>query len=113
MSNETIHWPGKSGKSYTYTIFLVGTEFSPNQLGNYIFCKKTAEAWNAVYIGQGDIKQRTESHISDGCVTKKGATHIHAHNNNDESIRQSEESDLLALHTEAYMPTGCNEKIGG
>lgn len=66
-----------------------------------------------MYIGEGDLKERTEYRINEGCVIKKGATHIHAHLNSDNSDRLNEEDDLLKNHPESYTPTGCNERKGG
>ncbi len=113
MSNPKQTWSGGSGKVYEYEIFPINIEFNPNQNGNYIFAKQTQTGWNTVYIGDGDIKARTESHKNNGCVTRKGATHVHTHINGSEVSKKQEESDLLARHIEAYEPTGCNVKIGG
>lgn len=113
MTNQKATWYGASKKPYEFTVFEISTVFDPNQNGNYIFAKKNSTGWDAVYIGQGDIKTRTEEHLSDGCVTRKNATHIHAHLNLNEKSRTDEESDLLGYNTEAYIPTGCNKKIGG
>lgn len=106
-------WIGGSGNTYDYTVYPINTEFEPNRNGNYIFCKLTRGVWQAVYIGQGDLKQRTGSHIEHGCVLRQGATHIHVHLNGIENDRLSEEHDLLLGNDEAYMPTGCNKRIGG
>lgn len=112
MNKEQI-WNGGNGKQYLFTIYAINTKFKLKQNGNYIFTKLINNAWEAVYIGQGDIKQRTERHLDNGCVLRKGATHIHAHLNNRESNRLAEEEDLLSGNTEAYEPTGCNKKTGG
>lgn len=113
MNNQKQIWKGKSGQNYEFGVFDINFVFNPNQVGNYIFAKRTLLQWEAVYIGEGDIKERTESHKRDGCVIRKGATHIHAHLNNNEKFRKSEEYDLLAQNTEAYAPIGCNIKPGG
>lgn len=110
---QTINWHGATGQSYTYHIYDI--DFSPaeNQDGNYIFARKVNNGWEAVYVGEGDIKDRKQAHLSDGCVTRKGATHFHCHRNSNGQPRKSEEADVLAGNPEAYAPTGCNEKEGG
>jgi len=113
MNNETLKWQGGSGKHYAFSIYPIGTEFNPNQDGNYIFAKKTRDGWDAVYIGQGDLQTRTHDNEHLTCAIKKGATHIHAHLNPDEKARKYEEADLLAYNTEAYQTSGCNSKVGG
>lgn len=112
MNNEQV-WLGGSGNHYRYTIYPINTKFDSNQNSNYIFCKLDNGEWKAVYIGQGDLKQRTESHIEHGCVLRKGATHIHAHLEQNESNRLREEEDLLLGNNEAYDPSGCNVRQGG
>lgn len=113
MSNEKINWKGASGKLYDFEIFSIDANFDPNQNGNYIFAKRTSKGWYAVYIGEGDIQTRTRDETHRSCALKKGATHIHAHLNNNETDRKTEESDLLGYNSEAYQPVGCNVKIGG
>jgi len=89
-----ISWKGRSGNTYDFTVFTIDVTFNPNENGNYIFAKKTQTGYDAVYIGEGDIKDRTEAHKREGCVIRKGATHIHAHLNNSEIARKNEEEDL-------------------
>jgi hypothetical protein len=113
VANNSQEWIGISGESYVFGVFPINTNFTPSIDGNYIFAKQLQDGWHAVYIGEGDIKDRTEDHIHEGCVVEKGATHIHAHPNNNKNERKVEESDLLAKHTEAYKPKGCNVKPGG
>ncbi len=113
MSTAKQLWKGGSGNMYEFTVYSVDTIFNPNQNGNYIFTKIVNDIWQAVYIGEGDLRDRTEAHKYNGCVLQKGATHIHAHINNDEQLRKDEETDLLVENIEAYKPSGCNVKIGG
>lgn len=112
MDSEKLVWHGASGNEYEFSIHGSDARFKDLN-GNYIFAKKTDTGWDAVYIGQGNLRDRANAHRDDGCVIRKGATHIHAHVNRNEAGRISEERDLLALHTEAYEPTGCNVKMGG
>ena len=115
-SYKPILWDDVNGRKYKFHILPLDFVFDPKDEGNYIFAKLTnpsTEYYDAVYIGEGNLNDRTKAHIREGCVTAKGATHIHAHLNADEDARKSEESGLLAKHTEAYVPLGCNIKIGG
>ena len=113
MNTEKVYWPGLSGKHYEFEVFDIETQFYPNNDGNYIFAKRTMTGWNAVYIGEGDIRTRTSDEKHRNCAIGKGATHVHAHENNNESDRKDEEEDLLGYNTEAYHPVGCNLKISG
>ena len=110
----TCNWVGKSGKAYTYFIYPLPANLSPNQPGNYIFARLDAQnQWVPIYIGQGDLKDRAENHHQARCISQKGATHFHCHVNAVEGDRRSEESDLLSNYGQAYAPTGCNEMPGG
>ena len=113
MSQIRHYWKGSSGKKYEFTVYSVDTMFDLGQKGNYIFAKVVNDIWQAVYIGEGDLRERTESHKYNSYVLQKGATHIHVHINNDEQSRKDEETDLLVENLEAYEPKGCNVKIGG
>ena len=111
---ETVVWTGGSGTKYTYHVYSLPRSFNTGQNGNYIFAKKTATGWDAVYIGEGDLGERiSENHHKWDCIKEKGAGHVHVHLNTDEQARKSEESDLLDGNPEAYEPIGCNEKEGG
>lgn len=111
----TCDWLGSSGLAYTYHIFNNPPNFDPNQFGNYIYAKKNDEGkWMPIYIGEGELSARcSANHHKATCIANKGATHVHAHPNGTEAARKAEERDLLARYTNAYAPTGCNEKEGG
>ncbi len=112
--HPTCKWSGASGTKYTYYILELPASFNENQDGNYIYSKKNSEGkWVPIYIGQGDLKDRRENHHQAACISRKGATHIQVHLNAKEQDRLDEEDDLLANYTNAYKPTGCNEKKGG
>jgi hypothetical protein len=115
MSEHPIcNWIGESGTSYKFYIWDLPVSFNENQNGNYIYSKKNTEGkWVPVYIGQGDLKDRSEHHHKATCISSKGATHIHVHLNSKEADRLAEERDLLERYTNAYAPAGCNEKEGG
>lgn len=104
-------WTGASGKKYKYNIYDLPTSFKEKQDGNYIYTKKSTEGeWIPIYIGQGDLKGRTDNHHQADCISRKGATHIHAHLNAQEAERLAEEGDLLLNYNKAYQPNGCNVK---
>ena len=108
-------WPGASGRSYPYYVYQLPVKLNRGEDGNYIYTKLDGNQWLAIYIGEGDLGDRTDidSHHQSACLKSKGATHVHVHKNAREEDRKAEEADLLAAHTEAYQPTGCNEKLGG
>jgi predicted GIY-YIG superfamily endonuclease len=103
----TINWTGKSGQQYLYHIYPINSSFK-EEGGNYIFAKETTpNHWSPVYIGQTkNLNQRLENHEKEKCATRNGATHIHAHLNNTENSRLSEEKDLILK----WQPT-CNEQL--
>lgn len=108
-------WSGASGTKYTYYVYERQPDVTPDQIGNYIYCKKNEKGnWVPIYIGEGDLSVRcTKSHHQIQCINSKGATHVHMHLNKTDADRFAEESDLLARFTNAYVPTGCNVKRGG
>ena len=108
MANKII-WHGASGQSYEYEVYTLSTTFKKLD-GNYIFVRQSGSTSYAVYIGEGNLKDRiSPAHHKWDCIHEKGATHVHVHLNADERSRKAEERDLLNEHTEAYDPTGCNE----
>ena len=110
----TYDWKGYSGKIYTYFTYILPADFDPNQPGNYIFSRQNTQGtWLPIYIGQWDLNDRVNFHHQIECIRQKGATHFHCHKNSIENDRLEEESDLLANHSQAYKPTGCNELPGG
>lgn len=111
----TCNWIGTSGARYTYYIYELPTSFNPNQNGNYIYAKKNIKnKWVPVYIGQGDLADRSgPSHHRADCIKRKNATHFHCSLNPREADRIKEEKDLLSQYTNAFEPKGCNERTGG
>jgi hypothetical protein len=108
------NWTGASGASYKFYIWELPVNFNEGQNGNYIYSKRNAAGrWVPIYIGQGDLKDRSENHHKSSCISSKGATHIHVHLNSTENDRLTEEQDLLAFYKNAYTPLGCNEKEWG
>lgn len=93
----TIDWQGQSGNTYKYWIYKIGTSLKAEG-GNYIFTKETSPNYFVpVYIGQtNNLDIRFDNHHKKDCITRAGATHIHAHLNANERDRLNEESDLIA-----------------
>jgi hypothetical protein len=114
-NNNSVTWKGASGKGYTYWIYQIPAGFNSGQDGNYIYAKVVNNTWVPLYIGQGDLGERTniDNHHQSRCLKSKGATHVHAHKNVHETDRIAEEQDLLTGNPGAYQPIGCNEKAGG
>jgi len=108
---QEVKWPGSSGTPYIYYVYRLPHSFPEGQEGNYIFTKVVNNAWRPIYIGQGDLGDRiSTNHHKWECIEEKGATHVHAHLNENESNREAEEDDLLNNFAHAYQPDGCNEK---
>ena len=106
MSQSTMVWKGHSGKRYEYVVYGLNASWN-NKPGNYIFAKRTASGWHAIYVGQTDsFASRLPNHNERGCAVRNGATHVHAHvNSAGESSRKFEEVDLIREHQPA-----CNQQ---
>ena len=112
--HEAIDWQGSSGKLYTYYIYPLAPLPALVGSGNYIYAYCSGDGWVPAYIGQGDLSDRIgPNHHRWNCVIRKGATHVHAHQNAPQQARLDEEADLLDGWPNSYVPTGCNEKPGG
>ncbi len=111
---QKITWNGKSGTPYHFDIYPKETKFKSLD-GNYIFAQETSTGgWNAIYIGEGNLKERTQDKEHLDCANKKGFTHYHVHTNSNEENRKFEESDLIAEHTECQWENGgCNKTSNG
>jgi hypothetical protein len=98
MADQTILWPGASGKQYQYWISPIGMTFV-DEPGNYIFTKETSpNHWIPLYIGQTEsLRNRLTDHEKLPCIQQYGGTNIHAHTTSGgEEVRKAEETDLLA-----------------
>ena len=112
MTNETptCEWYGKSGTRYVYYIHPIGTSMRDLD-GNYIYARvshvdeRGAQLWAPVYIGQGNLKERSavDSHHNSYCLKRSGATHFQAHTNSNKNSRLFEERDIIGNYT-----TPCN-----
>lgn len=111
----TYTWTGVSGRKYVMDAYTLDTQFIEGIEGNYVFAKPGNNEGHidAVYIGEGKLKDRIEFRINDGCVLRKGADRVCVRVEGNEQIRKSIEDDLLEANTCAYAPIGCNVKIGG
>jgi hypothetical protein len=113
MEQEKINWTGISGKIYQFTIYPKSTKFKEID-GNYIFAKATTNGWDAVYIGEGDLKTRTQDTVHLTCAEKKKFTHFHVHVNKNKQHRKAEEEDLIQGNPECLSENGgCNETFNG
>lgn len=107
------NWTGGSGQQYAFYLYTLPYDCDPKQDGNYIFARHERGIWLAVYIGQGDLKDRTREGQNDRCIKSK-ATHLFVTvTAGGEAVRRRIESDLLAGNPEAYVPSGCNIRVGG
>lgn len=110
---ETYEWKGVSGISYTFGIYPKNQKFNHVE-GNYIFAKETDSGWDAVYIGEGFLDDRTQDEVHLKCAESKGFTHYHAHINENERARKDEETDLIEGNPECLEENGgCNQTATG
>ena len=94
-SIQEIEWPGISGSTYSYKIYPINQTFNDVD-GNYIFAKEgPADNYTPLYIGQGNLADRTSNPQKPNCIKSNGATHIHAHVNSAKAARLAEERDLI------------------
>jgi hypothetical protein len=111
---QPCDWRGQSGQVDRYWTYPLPASFNASQDGNYIFTSLDASRrWVPIYFDQANVNDRANSHHQAACLRARGATHFHCHLNPAERDRLAEEADLLASFTQAYQPTGCNERVGG
>ena len=96
---NTVNATGRSGKTYTFTEYPIGTEFK--SLGAvYMFLNGRA----TVYVGQTeDLSERFDDHHKADCIRRHGATVICVLVVSGEAERLAIERDLLANY-----PWPCN-----
>ncbi|TNE29081.1 MAG: hypothetical protein EP346_07035 [Bacteroidetes bacterium] len=109
-----VKWTGASGKTYIFDVFDKLTSFKEID-GNYIFARlKGLSYWEAVYIGQGDLKARTQDKEHLQCASRNGFTHYHVLVESDVDLRKSIEEDLILNNPECLEENGgCNKSITG
>lgn len=108
---ERAVWRGASGQHYRFDVYPLEQGIERAEQGVYIFARRSGEEWEAVYIGQGELKVDVDYKTVDRCVAEKRATHVHVHSNGSEDRRRAACADLLAAHIEAYEPHGCNMRF--
>ena len=106
MTTEKATWKGASGRTYTYWVHSLNTNWKAVP-GNYIFAKRSGHGWIAIYIGETDnLAERLPNHEKWDCARRHGVTHLHAHENTGgAAARRAEEADLI----ENYDPP-CNKQ---
>lgn len=96
---STVTWTGKSGRTYDFTLYPIGTTFKA-VAAVYIFTKETSNRrWAPIYIGEtSDLSQRFDNHHAMPCIKRNGATHIcvYTEGMSDLRRRKAVEADLLA-----------------
>src|SRR5262245_64811813 len=99
MSDRTIDWPGKSGKTYRYW-FL--TNITPSGIkaegGNYAFVKQLPNGnFVPLYFGQAsDLRARIPNHERWDDAVRAGAAFVMTHTTPAGELgRLSEEQDLI------------------
>ena len=115
MAKEGTHiWNGGDGKEYDFNIWP-NTQVFNHMQGNYIFAKKNRNGdWEAIYIGEGYLDDRTQDEKHLKCANQKGFTHYHTHRNEDENVRKEEEENLIEGNPECLDENGgCNETSDG
>lgn len=99
MANETIDWPGKSGKNYRYW-FLHGLKADDIQAvaGNYAFVKQLPNGnFVPLYFGEAEVLNvRVPNHDRWDDAKRHGITHVMGHTTPaGEQARLDEERDLI------------------
>jgi len=71
---KKVEWTGASGTKYTYWVYELPANLSSGQNGNYIYAKVVDEYWQPLYMGQGDLRDRTDidNHHQSSCLMKWG-----------------------------------------
>ncbi len=110
MSSNHHHWSGGTGEQYFHIIHKMPCRPYSNNEGNYVFAKLVDDNWQAVYIGEGKLRDRYDEAMNKECVTDKDATHYHWHLNADADERFYEEADMIDGNDECMEPTGCNRQ---
>jgi acetyltransferase len=108
---ERAIWQGASGQRYRFEVYPLDQGIEQAEPGIYIFARRSGEGWEAIYIGQGELKVDVAYKTLDRCIGEKHATHVHLHVDGSEEQRRAACADLLAAHIEAYEPHGCNVRF--
>lgn len=93
---DTIAAKGASGTSYSFDVYLWGTNFKA--LGAvYLVLKKSSDGkYTILYVGQtGDLGERFDDHHKGACFNRNGRTHIGIKPESVEKTRLAIETDLV------------------
>jgi hypothetical protein len=92
---NTVNATGRSGKTYTFSEYAIGTEFKP--VGAVYMFLNVREP---VYVGQTeDLSERFDNHHKADCIRRRGATVICVLVVSSEAERLAIERDLLANYS--------------
>ncbi|MBD3317117.1 MAG: GNAT family N-acetyltransferase, partial [Chitinivibrionales bacterium] len=111
MSTEKAVWQGASGERYHFEVHSLEEGIEKAAPGVYILARQSPDGWEAIYIGQGELKVDVDYKTLDRCVSEKHVTHVHIHVDGTEDRRRATCADLLAAHIEAFEPHGCNARF--
>jgi hypothetical protein len=92
QQRNTVTAQGRSGRTYTFNEYPVGTEFKPIG-GVYMFLKDR----DPIYVGQtGDLSERFEDHHKAASIRRRGANRVCVLAERSEAQRLAIEGDILA-----------------
>ena len=76
-----IHeWRGASGRRYSFQIHPLPPRKAITQPGVYLFCRQTAQDWEAIDVGQGEnLAEACGDTPTRQAALAAGATHVHVH----------------------------------
>ena len=95
---------GASGRSFSFAVFDLRTNFDPNQPAVYVVMRAEAGQYVVIYVGQTqDLVDRFADHHKEACMARYQANCIAAQVVRDEAERLAIENDLIT----AYNPP-CN-----
>lgn len=103
-------WQGATGRRYRFDVYSLERGFDRTEPGIYILARQVGDGWEAIYIGEGELKVGIDYATVDRCVKEKSATHVHVRSDGSENERKAVCADLLGAHFEAYEPHGCNAR---
>ena len=104
-----VVWTGKSGNQYTFEVYPLDTTRFNEVECVYIYTKAVEGKWKAIYVGQtSQLATRLAQHasgngVSDKCIQRSGASHLHVHMLTSESSRLDVETDIRNNYN-----TSCN-----
>ena len=96
MNYPTVRWPIGQGQHLAFDVFdPLSTQWNRSG-GLYVFAKRGAQGWNALYTGEtSDFSARLPRHEKWPTASARGATHIHALVEEREATRLNLERRLI------------------